>query len=86
MEDRAIVRPEDVHGRAGLVSYLEHLVAEIETGKIVTENPRTHMYIEAASAWTDGLDLWLEGKGIGLSENPTWQIVAMIFTAAVYCE
>ncbi len=86
MEDRAIVRPEDVHGRADLVGYLEHLAAKIEAGKIVTENPETHMYIEAASAWTDGLDLWLESRGMSPSENPTWQIVAMIFTAAVYYE
>jgi hypothetical protein len=70
-----------------LVEYLADLAEKARQGAVPVENPSTPDFIEASSAWLEGLDAFLRHHtGEVASEAPKWSTIAMIFSAGLVYE
>ncbi|MEV5595341.1 hypothetical protein [Streptomyces sp. NPDC052496] len=73
-----------VNSREDLVRHLTDLAEKAGRGTIPVENPETSAFLEASSAWLEGLDGFLrQHTGEGAPESPTWATVALLFSAGL---
>ncbi|MET7463115.1 hypothetical protein [Nonomuraea sp. NPDC005501] len=73
--------------REELVAYLANLAEKSREGEIPVENVQTCDFIEASSAWLEGLDTFLlRHTGQSAPSSPSWATIAMIFSAGLVYE
>ncbi|MEU6964999.1 DUF7660 family protein [Streptomyces chrestomyceticus] len=76
-----------VKSQEGLVEFLADLAESARLDRVPVENPQTSEFIEASSAWLEGLDGFMrQHTGEGAPESPTWATVALIFSAGLVYE
>ena len=76
-----------VTSREELIGYLANLAERARRGVIPVENPSTPDFIEASSAWLEGLDSFLRHHtGEAAPEAPSWSTIAMVFSAGLVYE
>jgi len=75
-----------ITSHAKLILYLNELVTEVRNKSISVENPSTEDFIEAAGAWLEGAERFLEKLGEDPPIKPTWSLIAMVFTAGLIYE
>lgn len=75
-----------VRSRADLVTFVERLSQEAAAGPADWENPTVERYLEALSAWIDGMDGYFRNRGEPVPEQPTWGLIAGMLRAACFYE
>ncbi len=83
------MRPEDaqaVTSRADLVQYLIGLADRVRDGRMPVENSSSLEFIEAAGYWIQALDGFFSNRGEDVPDAPSWELIAMIFSAALVYE
>ncbi len=79
----------DVHQvttRDDLAAYLEELAADIRGGRHPHENTTSASLIDGASGWVADMDGWFANRGEEMPPEPTWRLIAYIFTASLVYE
>ncbi|WP_212909920.1 hypothetical protein [Streptomyces sp. TS71-3] len=70
-----------------LVAYLADLSEKARRGVVPVENPNTPDFIEASSAWLEGIDAFLRHHtGEAVPQVPKWSTIALIFSAGLVYE
>jgi hypothetical protein len=65
-----------------LSRYLEALSQGMEDGTVRSEHLKAADLVDAAGAWVEGIDVFLEARQIKLTDLNPWQIAAIVFAAA----
>ncbi|MCT9006616.1 DUF7660 family protein [Streptomyces sp. NPDC054766] len=78
---------ENVKSYKDLAAYIHLLVERIDDGSIRVENPQTVDYLGAAGSWVSSLrGYYLNSAGTPVPEQPDWELIAVILSAALIYE
>lgn len=58
------------------------MAAEVRDHPDSIENRELHAFLEGAAGWTADMDGYFQNRGEDTPAQPTWALVAKIFTAA----
>jgi hypothetical protein len=75
-----------ISSREELVEYLVNLAERARAGNTPVENETSPDLIEAAAAWTEGIEDFMETRGYDMTRLSPWAIVALIFSAGLVYE
>jgi hypothetical protein len=76
----------EIGSRAELVAYLTNLAENARAGNTPMENKSSPDLVEAAAAWTEGIEDFMETRGYDIARLSPWAIVAVIFAAGLVYE
>ncbi|WP_258725852.1 DUF7660 family protein [Cellulomonas sp. NS3] len=80
-------RLNTIETREDLVRHLEQMAIDVRRSRHRFEHLRTDDYVSAAGAWTRGMDGFFRNVMEGpVPAQPTWSMVAAIFSAALVYE
>ncbi|MER5971310.1 hypothetical protein ABT112_16485 [Streptomyces sp. NPDC002055] len=75
-----------VRSREGLFRYLLELASKVEAGEYLLENVSAVNFVKAAAHWVNDMDGFFLNNGEEVPEDPEWETIAMIFSAACIYE
>lgn len=68
--------------RAELAEFVRELARDAKRDDLDWQNPTLARYLEAMSGWIEDLDGYVQNRGERMPEQPTWQLVAAMLSAA----
>lgn len=81
----ATVGTEYVRSKEDLAFFLVGLAADLRAGRVV-ENRTSIDLLEGASGWIRDMDGYFANRGETPPSSPSWELIAMIFAAALVYE
>jgi hypothetical protein len=76
-----------IGSRQDLVDYLTVLARRVAANELQVENSAAGSLVDAAGRWVDSMDGFYENvMGGPVPEEPSWQMIAAIFRAALIYE
>lgn len=76
----------NIHSREDLSAFLLELARNIESGDFPLENGSSIDYVRAAGYWVRSMHKFFANRGEEMPDQPNWQTIAMIFSAACVYE
>ena len=78
--------PSRVASKADLAAFLADLARRVTDAPETIQNADLVAFLDGASGWVSDLDGYFENRGESTPVEPTWGLVASIFSAALVYE